>query len=166
MRAGKSPFLNATSFDLSQGSVLSHHTKAWRAPALSHVPTTLIALGPSALAPSPQSHHHNLVMVLHVVGSHISRNSKKHAFPGMPDSSSGTSSHHSSPMHFTQRYFITALLPKSPFCMSDAQELCSNSKHRRVYKGPQRGPWAPIPNPELKQHIPNNTSCSLSPKKL
>lgn len=33
-------------------------------------------------------------------------------------------------VHFTQRYFITALLPKSPFCMSDAQELCSNSKHQ------------------------------------
>lgn len=29
VRASKSPFLNASSFDLSQGSVLPHHTKPW-----------------------------------------------------------------------------------------------------------------------------------------
>lgn len=33
-------------------------------------------------------------------------------------------------LHFVRRYFTTALLPKSPSCMSDAQELCSTSKHQ------------------------------------
>lgn len=50
VRTGKSPFLSATSFHLSQGSVLPHHTKPWGAPAPSHAPTTLIALAPSILA--------------------------------------------------------------------------------------------------------------------
>lgn len=47
-----------------------------------------------------------------------------------------TSSHHRAShrqhpphLHFVWRYFITALLPKSPPCMSEAQELCSTSKH-------------------------------------
>lgn len=78
-----------------------------------------------------QSHHHNPATVLHVVGSHISRNSKQHC---LPRHATLLFRHFQPPqpphLHFTQRYFITALLPKSPFCMSDAQELCSNSKHQ------------------------------------
>lgn len=59
---------------------------------------------------------------------------------GQPRSSSGTSSHQRASkyptatpplhLHFVQRYFNTALLPKSPSCMTDAQELCSTSKQQ------------------------------------
>ena len=194
MRAGTSPFLNSPSLNLSQGRVLPHHTDPRGAPAPSPIASAHHPHRSGPLCPcTAQSHLYTLDTVLqyHTWWDLTFPASPRSAPPraaqalhrqhpqaaqqccGQPHSSWGTSScrrasHHQPPhprLHFVRRYFITALLPKSPSCMSDARELCSTSKHQEGVQRSSARVLGVLPKPGARATHSQRHTLQPQPKK-